>query len=335
MFESAQVFQSLYRDVLSEALGGRVVSFEGSPDIILRSAVLKLVQGKLSQYLDTLISKAQLSSASFHSHIIQQFADRWDRIHSETTCWCCIRRAPPLRLPCGHYLCETCVQIFGHTLPSQPWTYRIDSCFLCRRTWDREITVAVKPPTSGVSILSIDGGGTRAIIPLTVLRRIQNRMDLPIPIQKFFKVVGAVSSGEYTLPSEGVRKTDLHIGSFVTLNMWNRGDSVDKCIRMILQLAESAFEQDKPGKVPLVSWLTKIVKWYLRDGRYRPDNLESILQSLLGKSTTMLDCSYATQLGTKLLVLAATVLKNPSCRLFTNYNKPAQDDFNPGKWHIP
>ncbi|KIW45773.1 uncharacterized protein PV06_04129 [Exophiala oligosperma] len=44
----------------------------------------------------------------------------------------------------------------------------------------------------------------------------------------------------------------------------------------------------------------------------------------------MQDCSYATRLGTKLLVLAATVLKNPSCHLFTNYNKPVQNNFNLG-----
>lgn len=78
----------------------------------------------------------------------------------------------------------------------------------------------------------------------------------------------------------------------------------------------------------------KIVKWYVQDGRYRPDNLDSILQSLLGRLMTMQDCSYATRLGTKLLVLAATVLKNPSCHLFTNYNKPVQNNFNLGKCHI-
>ncbi|KAL2435307.1 hypothetical protein ABEF95_015325 [Exophiala dermatitidis] len=43
VFDSVQVFQLLYRDVLREALGGRVVSFKGSPDIILCSSVLKLI----------------------------------------------------------------------------------------------------------------------------------------------------------------------------------------------------------------------------------------------------------------------------------------------------
>ncbi|KIW35778.1 uncharacterized protein PV06_11882 [Exophiala oligosperma] len=252
VFDSVQVFQSIYRDALREALGDRVVSFEGSSDIILRSAVLKLVQGKLSQYCDSLVSGTEVPSASLHLHTLQQFVDRWSRICSEATCLCCIRRTPQYRLPCGHCLCETCIQIFGQTLSSRPWTYVISSCFLCRRAWDRDIRVAVKPPTSGVSILSIDGGGTRAIIPLTVLRRLQDRIGLPIPIQKFFKVVGAVSSG-----------------SFVALNMWNRGDSVDKSIQMMLQLAEAAFEQDKTSKIPLVSWLTKMVKCLFWGGQRR------------------------------------------------------------------
>ncbi|KIW09696.1 hypothetical protein PV08_12039 [Exophiala spinifera] len=188
VFDSAQVFQSLYRDALREALGGRVVSFEGSPDIILRSAVLKLIQGKLSQYFDSLVSGTELPSASLHLQVLQQFVKGWRRIRSDVTCLCCIRRPPQYRFPCGHCFCETCIQIFGQTQPTRPWTYQVSSCFLCKRVWDQDITVAVKPPTSGVSILSIDGGGTRAIIPLTVLRRLQERIGLPIPIQKFFKV---------------------------------------------------------------------------------------------------------------------------------------------------
>jgi hypothetical protein len=106
-----------------------------------------------------------------------------------------LKRTPQYRLPCGHLICETRVQIFGHALPNDPWTYRADSCILCQQEWQQHVTIAVEPPTRGVSVLSVDGGGMRAIIPLTMLKRIQGRMDLPIPIQKFFRVVGAVSSG--------------------------------------------------------------------------------------------------------------------------------------------
>jgi hypothetical protein len=107
--------------------------------------------------------------------------------------------------------------------------------------------------------------------------------------------------------------------------MWNQGQSVDKCIEMVLQLAGATFEGDKTGSIPVISWMLKMGKCYARDGRYPPENLETVLQTLFGKDRTMLDCSYATELGAKLLVLVATVLKNPTCRSFTNYNKPSPD----------
>ncbi|OQV10034.1 hypothetical protein CLAIMM_14089 [Cladophialophora immunda] len=71
---------------------------------------------------------------------------------------------------------------------------------------------------------------------------------------------------------------------------------------------------------PVLPWILKLFRIYSRDTIYKPEKLESILKSVLGSATTMSDCSYATELGAKLCVLVATVLKKPSCRIFTNYN---------------
>ena len=61
--------------------------------------------------------------------------------------------------------------------------------------WSEDVVVGVKPPTQGLSTLCLDGGGTRAIIPLTLMKRIQERTGLSLPIQKYFKLVAGVSSG--------------------------------------------------------------------------------------------------------------------------------------------
>lgn len=51
------------------------------------------------------------------------------------------------------------------------------------------------PLTARVRVLCIDKEGTRSVIPLKLIKRIQDRIDLPIPLQKFFKVAFKVSSG--------------------------------------------------------------------------------------------------------------------------------------------
>jgi hypothetical protein len=59
-----------------------------------------------------------------------------------------------------------------------------------------EITVKIHPPTAGVGVLCIDGGGARGVLPLKVMKRIEDRIGLSIPLQRFFKVAFGVSSGE-------------------------------------------------------------------------------------------------------------------------------------------
>jgi len=137
-----------------------------------------------------------MTSAAIHHRSLVRFAERWKTLYSDVTCLSCLRRTPQHRFPCGHCLCENCVQIYGDTRPSEPWMFRVQFCFLCTSRWPEEIGIKINEPTKGVSVLSIDGGGTRGIIPLTIMRRIQQRIGIPIPFQKYFKVVAGVSSGE-------------------------------------------------------------------------------------------------------------------------------------------
>jgi len=59
----------------------------------------------------------------------------------------------------------------------------------------KEVVVKIHPPTAGVGVLCIDGGGTRGVFPLKFMKRIEDRIGLPIPLQKFFKVAFGISSG--------------------------------------------------------------------------------------------------------------------------------------------
>jgi patatin-like phospholipase/acyl hydrolase len=63
----------------------------------------------------------------------------------------------------------------------------------------KEVVVKIHPPTAGVGgVLCIDGGGTRGVLPLKYMKRIEDRIGLRMPLQKFFKVAFGISSGTST-----------------------------------------------------------------------------------------------------------------------------------------
>ncbi len=66
------------------------------------------------------------------------------------------------------------------------------------------LLMKIDPPTAGVGVLCLDGGGVRGIVPLTLMRRIQDQIGLPISLQRFFKAAFGVSSGQYILSDRGM-----------------------------------------------------------------------------------------------------------------------------------
>ena len=117
----------------------------------------------------------------------------WRKVQSNQTCLPCLRRKPEYVLSCGHSVCDTCVRIFGSPVMGSEYTYEITSCPLCLSGW---VTVALKPPTAGVRILSIDGGGIRGVVPLEFLGILQDVVGLDCPIRDLFDLAFGTSSGE-------------------------------------------------------------------------------------------------------------------------------------------
>jgi hypothetical protein len=96
---------------------------------------------------------------------------------------------------------------------------------------------------------------------------------------------------------------------------------------MFPKIMERAFQQSAL-RVPVLSRGVRLVKSYLADGLYSAENLEAVLKEVIGTDKGILDCSYATETGTKVGLPVATVSKHPLYRIFTNYNgvgKRSQD----------
>jgi hypothetical protein len=194
VFEPKNVFQALYRNVFHQVSEDSVMAFKDSRDVILRSGFIKLVESNLQKFFEQSI--CGVPTSEIHKRSLRRFEGRWHDIRSSSTCLVCLRRRPQYNLACGHCVCENCVKIFGACSLDDPWIFKVHHCFLCGTGMPQEVIVKVNPPTAGVGVLCIDGGGTRGVVPLKLMKRIQDCIGLPIPLQNFFKVAFGISSGK-------------------------------------------------------------------------------------------------------------------------------------------
>lgn len=153
------------------------------------------VERHFCQMVDTIYEEKTNPSTS-HQEVLFKFRDKWIELYSNKTCFACLARAPEHSLPCGHSLCDPCTVMRGSSSSKNPWTFVIEVCPLCKS--NKSTIIKLKPPTAGVRILSIDGGGVRGITSITWLQELQSFLRLPMPIQEHFDIAVGTSSGNFT-----------------------------------------------------------------------------------------------------------------------------------------
>ena len=203
MFSWKDVLDTLYRPALLQASEACVIALEDTDKVVPANDLLGMVETHLARYFGQLV--AGRAAARIHTDNLARFRSRWLGIYSSSTCLCCLRRRPQHGLPCGHCICENCVLVFADRNENDPWMFDVHSCFLCGQIPPVSIAVRIHPPTAGAGVVCIDGGGARGISALVLMKRIQDRIGLPIPLQRFVKVAFGVSIGE-----SGVRFLLIH-----------------------------------------------------------------------------------------------------------------------------
>jgi hypothetical protein len=134
------------------------------------------------------------TSVEIHKEVLANFADKLVNVKSTATCLCCIRRNPQYCQSCQHIICENCVIAFG-SKSEDPWLFEIHQCFICQQKLPKGISIKLRPPTAGVGVLCLDGGGSRAALSLKTMKRMEDRAH--IIFQELFQVAFGVSSGMY------------------------------------------------------------------------------------------------------------------------------------------
>lgn len=168
MLEPRSVFQRFYRPAIIEAVrecgGWEDASPEEGAD---------LVECQMVEQFDILIRTGR-SSSLLRRESLEAQSGRLCRIRSNHVCLICLARAAQHRWECGHTLCDHCAQVFGFPAPGFEYKFTLPSCLCC--LYARPLVVDILPPTMNPTILAIDGGGVRGVIPLEFLILIQENL---------------------------------------------------------------------------------------------------------------------------------------------------------------
>lgn len=188
-------FSALYRDSCSRAIQTFTQKAE------LHEKFLHDVEQEFSKLFISMDCHRSNSAGLIHTERLQELSPLFKHHKSQNSCLCCLLRTPEKVLDCGHAYCDTCIRTFGTRSASEQYVYMLPQCLLCSRP-HLSHTFSFTPPTAGVRILTIDGGGVRGIIPLTVLRQLEADLEyLGCPLRDHFDFVVGTSSGLLLLHS--------------------------------------------------------------------------------------------------------------------------------------
>jgi hypothetical protein len=290
--------------------------------LILPSGFIRLLEDKFVKQARVIARFPHISTAIWHKQKLSAVQPDWLNIYSETTCLVCIRERPQYCLSCGHIICETYIRRYGDQ--SDIWTFDIHNYFLYTRETS-QVNINMKPPTATARLLSLDRSNARGIIPLVFLQALEKRIGLPYPVQGNFDFLFSTSSGKSRHETYSIL-TPIE-GGIIAFALGRKGLSIEDYIDLFEQLAKQAFE------LYVSSYFRAILISLFTDSIYPARNLEGALQEVFGSNKSILDCSSAIAIGTKIGVIASTM--KLELFLFINYNRLGdREDTNFEKYGI-
>lgn len=193
------------------------------------------------------------------------------------------------------------------------YRYVLDACPVCSSQCG--MVVDLKGPTTGVSILCVDGGGSRGIIPLEVLSSLQKMAGPDLPIQDFFDLKFGTSAGKPLNIPKISRLTMIGGLIVLGLSVWD----IATCIDKFRWLTKRLFGRDHRAEQNLTANIKRIVKCWFFDGVYDSKALEASLQETFGPNTRFFGHAPLRPSGPKVAVTASNI-NEASAFVFSNYN---------------
>lgn len=176
-------------------------------DLLLKALQERVQAGDIPEDVAAAEIHKEKVMTHFFEHVSQ--GQTWQLI-SHSACFSCLFEPPEHPLPCGHIICAPCLKAYGHSKSKN--VIEISECPLegLSRSRSQPWKVSLKPPSTGVRLLTLDGyvlsgrssagvkifctdreisGGIRGIVELEVLRQIERAMGGKIRIQYFFDLI--------------------------------------------------------------------------------------------------------------------------------------------------
>jgi hypothetical protein len=118
----------------------------------------------------------------------------YSAVKSNRLCLYCLIRPAQHVTVCDHPFCDLCAQIFGDPAASVEYRFTVERCLYCET--EITLTVDVLPPSMDPSVLAIDGGGVRGVIPLEFLILVQEYLGNAGRLQDYVDLVVGSSAGQ-------------------------------------------------------------------------------------------------------------------------------------------
>ncbi|TLD11516.1 hypothetical protein PspLS_11449 [Pyricularia sp. CBS 133598] len=327
-FHPEDVVRHLYKGVVTRAFKKSVLSLEGREAVSVNTFV-NSIEAHLRKYVESSIAGA-IPTADIHSKNLARFANKWAVIKSSDTCLVCLRRRPLYDLCPGHTICDNCVRVFGLCADDDPSVWTFEKCLLCQNRLSEKTRIRIHPPTAGVGVLCLDGGGVRGTLVLEILKRIEERVNLPVPLQRFVKIAFGISSGGLIVAdmfvngssiAQSTKRFELLAGRIFRRRELLSTSRLPSFLKLMLSWLTTAW-----SPVSLLGQLAALLVSYFDDGLYSSQQIESVLKHIFGADKGVLDVSSATANGNFVGLPVATVDEEPMCRIFTNRNGAYQNN---------
>lgn len=288
------VFQTLYRPM--------ILATNPSPSHIL----VNMIESEMATEFPYL---ATCTSLDRRKQLMTAKSGRYSALKSNRICLYCLVQAAQHFPPCAHVLCDLCAQKFGNVSVDTEYQFTLDQCLLCCERIS--MIIDVLPPTMDPSILAIDGGGVRGVIPIEFLILIQEYLG-ECRLQDVFDLDVSTSSGGLT---------DLGLQA---LNL-----PIQECAAIFNRLARCLFEKRRRPAFPWLppSLLGRIRQWYSwwrHDSCYDGSVFDTILQQFYGTQSLLhgyrRDSSGCIRSGAKFGVVATSIGTKTETVMMGNFN---------------
>ena len=180
VFPIMMVFDRIYRRSCTTAINKALVQQDG------RASFLLNLDDRLQLDYEQLQAFPGAEPTARHVQRLKDVHQYLRSIKSHRTCLCCLFRAPEKVFSCGHAICDLCVRAFGQRNPEYTNSFAFPECMLCGEQ-NHRLVISLMPPTAGIRLLSLDGGGVRGVVPLVYLEFLQDRLaELQVPLRAIY-----------------------------------------------------------------------------------------------------------------------------------------------------